>query len=118
MLLMRSAPPILGGGKGCVGGCWWFVLTMQEITKLNNGENFTRNPGVQLLERYLASDFVQATAAKIHKMKNLHPSCSCSIFYLPSHMKSTENNNFSILFSHVFLDIVLSHRLLGFGTRN
>ena len=41
---------------------------MQEITKLNNGENFTRNPGVQLLERYLASDFVQTTAAKIHKM--------------------------------------------------
>ena len=50
--------------------------------------------------------------------QNLHPSCSCSSFYLPSHMKSTENNNFSILVSHVFLDIVLSHRLLGFGTRN
>ena len=30
---------------------WADVVDRQEITKLNNGENFTRNPGVQLLER-------------------------------------------------------------------
>ena len=39
----------------CIGVV--LTISLKEITKLNNGDTFTRNPGVQLLERYLASDF-------------------------------------------------------------
>ena len=39
------------------GGHWCW----EEITKLNNGENFTRNPGVQLLERVSSLQSLQRT---------------------------------------------------------
>ena len=58
------------------GGHWCW----EEITKLNNGENFTRNPGVQLLERVSSLQaFSELESTPVHSSvgeKRLHRALS------------------------------------------